>query len=331
MGKKETKDHPPIHPVTAVQKSKLSEREWKIYELIVRRFLATLYDDAITENQAVDILLGKEPFVAHGQRVLEQGWKEAYPYSSISEVFLPELAVGDKLKLVSLDMPEKETQPPPRYSQSTLIKLMEDMGIGTKSTRHTIIQKLYARKYVVGSKALEPSRIAFAVVESLESHKVDAVKAEMTSLLDKEMDKISAGKKSKEHVVDESRKFLHRILDRMLEDKDEIGSELRVALREDSIVGKCGKCDGGQLRILKSRNNKRFLGCTSYPKCTNTYPLPQKGKIVVANRECEVCGTPVIKVVGARYRFEMCVNPECSTKANWKANSEKKAQANTKS
>ncbi len=326
-GKKETKDHPPIHPVTAAPKEKLSGHDWKIYELICRRFLATLSDDAVTENLAVEIFLGSEPFVAHGQKILEQGWKAVYPYSEITEVILPELREGESVKLDRLDMLEKETQPPSRYSQSTLLKLMEDLGIGTKSTRHSIIQKLYGRQYISGIKAIEPNKIAFAVVDSLEKHEVDAVKPEMTSFLEKEMDKVAAGKKSKAEVVNGSRALLMKVLEKMLKSKDEIGSELRSALRSDSIVGKCGKCEGGLLRVLISKNRKRFLGCTNYPKCTNTFPLPQKGKMEVLGTVCEKCGTPKIKIIGQRYRFEMCVNPECETKAEWKARAAAKAQA----
>ncbi|HLC92183.1 MAG TPA: DNA topoisomerase I [archaeon] len=329
-GKKETKDHPPIYPVTAAPKEKLGDRDWKIYELIVRRFLATLCDDAITENQAVDIMLGTEPFVAHGQKIVEPGWKAVYPYSEISEVILPPLSEGEKVRLEKLDMLEKETQPPTRYSESTLLKLMEELGIGTKSTRHTIIQKLYARKYISGSKALEPNEIAFAVVDSLEKHEVDAVKPEMTAFLEKEMDKVAAGRKSKKEVVEASRKLLLRILEGMIKHKDSIGSELRTALRGDSIVGACGKCEGGQLRMLISKNKKRFLGCTNYPKCTNTYPLPQKGKIEALGTLCDKCGTPKIKVVGQRYRFEMCVNMDCETKNEWKARAAAKTQAGAK-
>jgi len=323
-GKKETKDHPPIYPVSAALRSKLSDRDWKVYELIVRRFFATLADDAITENQSVELLVGDEPFIARGQKILDAGWKAFYPYSEISEVLLPHLSKGERVKLLKMDFLEKETQPPSRYSQSTLIKLMEDLGIGTKSTRHTIIQKLYNRKYIAGNKAVEPNKIAFAVVDSLEKHKVDAVKHEMTALLEKEMDKIAAGKRKKSEVVGESRKMLMTILERMIENKDAIGSELRLALRGDSLVGKCDKCDG-QLRTLISKNRKRFLGCTNYPKCTNTYPLPQKGKIQPLGTVCDKCGTPKIKVIGQRYRFEMCVNPGCVTKAEWKSKAAAKA------
>ncbi len=318
-GPKETKDHPPIYPVTAATKEKLSERHWKIYELIVRRFMATLSDDAVTKNMSVDIDVSGESFVARGQTILEPGWKDFYPYSIISEIFLPKLAENDVVDLKKLDLQAKETQPPSRYSQSTLIKLMEDLGIGTKSTRHTIIQKLYGRKYISGVKSIEPSKIAFAVVDALQKYDVDAVKAEMTARIEKQMDEIAAGKKTKTEVVDESRKFLHEILERMLVHKDNIGSHLRGAIKEDSVIGPCSVCGIGHLRMLMSRNRKRFLGCTSYPKCTNTYPLPQKGKILPTEKMCGHCGTPVIRLIGARYRFEMCINPDCVTKDEWKA------------
>ncbi len=325
-GAKETKDHPPIYPVLAVRREKLNEREWKIYELIARRFMATLADDAVTENLTVEIMLGKEPFVAHGQKIVEAGWKSFYPYSELNEVILPPLEAGESVRLDSLDMLEKQTEPPSRYSESALIKLMEDLNLGTKSTRHTIIQKLYARKYLSGSKAIEPNKIAFAVIDSLERYNVEAVKPDMTSELEAEMDSIAAGKKTKKEVVEGSRKFLRLVLEKLLANKDQIGSELRQAFREDSIIGRCDKCDGGLLRTLLSRNKKRFLGCTNYPKCTNTYPLPQKGKIFPANRLCPTCARPVIKVMGQRMRFEMCVNMDCPTKDEWKARAAKKAQ-----
>jgi DNA topoisomerase-1 len=317
-GSKETKDHPPIHPVQAAPKENLSDRQWKIYELIVRRFMATLADDALTENVSVDIDVAGQPFVANGQKIVDIGWKAYYPYSELNEVILPRLSVGDVVNLVSLDLVEKETQPPARYSQSSLIKLMEELNLGTKSTRHTIIQKLYSRHYIFGSKSIEPSKVAFAVIDSLEKNNVDAVRPDMTAKLEIEMDKIAAGKKTKKEVVDESRKFLHAILDRMLENKESIRVGIISGFVADSIIGKCPKC-GGDLRILTSKKKKRFVGCSNYPKCVNAFPLPQKGKISPLNVNCDKCGSPKVAVSFSRRRFEMCLDPNCVTKADWKA------------
>ncbi|MFH1588294.1 MAG: topoisomerase DNA-binding C4 zinc finger domain-containing protein [Candidatus Diapherotrites archaeon] len=96
---------------------------------------------------------------------------------------------------------------------------------------------------------------------------------------------------------------------------------LREASYSDSILGKCDKCEGS-LRKIKSRNNKWFLGCTNYPKCTNTYPLPQKGKIIPLQKDCEFCKKPTIQVIGKRYKFQMCIEPNCESKKDWKKKSD---------
>lgn len=323
-GKKETTDHPPIHPVMAVQKEKLSEKQWKVYELVVRRFLAVLSTDAQTENQTVNIDLNSEPFIARGQLITKPGWKEFYPYSKLTETILPQLNRGDEVKLVKLDLLEKETQPPARYSQSTLIKLMEDLGLGTKSTRHSFLQKLYSRRYISGLKSVEPNKIAFAVIDSLSRYAKTVTEPEMTSSLEKEMDAVAAGKKTKKEVVDESAEYLNSLLEDLLKHKNNIGQELRKALQEDSIVGKCDKCGEGDLRKLKSKNQKWFLACNRYPECKNTYPLPQKGKVFSTEKKCETCQKPVIKVVGARFRYEMCIDHNCKSKEEWKKKKEEK-------
>jgi len=323
MGK-EAKDHPPIHPVTAASKHQLSSQQWKIYELVCRRFFATLAEEAETENLSVEIDLNSEPFVARGQTFLKLGWKEFYPYSKATEVILPKLEEKDRVDLVKLDLLDKKTEPPARYSQGALIKAMSDLNLGTKSTRAEIIQKLYYRHYISGQKALVPNKIAFAVIDSLEKYGPKVVKPEMTAELEREMDLVANGEKKKHGVVKDSRKILSEILEELLKNKASIGSEIRNAAREDSVIGKCTleNCPGN-LMIRQSRFGKRFLGCSSYPKCTNTFPLPQKGKIASTEKLCPECGTPVILVFGRR-RFEMCINPDCKTKEAWKARAEAK-------
>ncbi len=325
-GKKETKDHPPIYPANTAKKENLTEKQWKIYELVARRFLAVLSDDAKTDNMTVNINLGGEPFLAHGQVIVDQGWKEFYPYSKISETILPELKEKDLLDLKKLEVLEKETQPPARYSQSSLIKLMEDLGLGTKATRHDILGKLYSRHYISGLKAIEPNKISFAVIDSLTNYAKMVTEPKMTSELEEEMDIVAAGKKTKKEVVDSSSQKLEQILDVLLVHKNRIGTELRKALSQDAILGDCAKCQSGKLRKLKSKNNKWFLACNNYPTCKNTYPLPQKGKIIPLEKKCAVCQKPVIKIIGPRFRYEMCIDPNCKSKEDWKKNKEEKTQ-----
>jgi DNA topoisomerase-1 len=130
------------------------------------------------------------------------------------------------------------------------------------------------------------------------------------------MKKIQEGEISKEKVIEDAKKVLTKILDNFKKNEKEIGKELSKGLKEDDTIGKC-RC-GGDLKIIKT-NNKFFVGCSNYPKCDNIYPLPRNAKIEKLNRICEKCKTPVIKIVRkGKKSFEMCLDPNCQTKAKWK-------------
>jgi len=319
------KDHPPIYPVVAVQKEALYPDEWKIYELICRRFLATLSEDAKTENTSVLLDAEGEGYIAKGQVILHAGWKEVYPYSELNETFLPKLFEGDEVKINKLEMTSKETQPPGRYSQGSLIKLMEENNLGTKSTRPAIIQKLYSRRYISGNKSIEPSKVAFAVIDTLEKHASTVTKPQMTADLEKEMDEIAAGKKEQREVVDKSCKDLRGVTDLLFTHKESVALGLRMALKFSAVMGKC-TC-GGNLIERKGKTGKRFVGCATYPKCTNTFPLPQKGFITPLNEYCPECKAPIIQVKNGRFNYKMCLTMTCVTKKDWvkKEDKEKKA------
>lgn len=149
-GKKETTDHPPIHPATPVKRSQLKDDEWKLYELVVRRFFATFAGETLWETMAVTVDISGEDFGANGARLMEPGWRWYYSYNLPEDRILPKLAEGQSLTVKEVNLVGKETQPPSRYGQGHLIKIMEDLGLGTKSTRHEIISKLYSRAYVHG-------------------------------------------------------------------------------------------------------------------------------------------------------------------------------------
>ncbi|MFA4907046.1 MAG: DNA topoisomerase I [archaeon] len=315
---KETRDHPPIHPVGLARREIIGERNWKIYELVARRFLATLSIDALVESTSIELLLGKESFIANGQTILDAGWKEFYPYSALTETILPRLSAGDEAQLKKLELLEKKTMPPARYSQGSLIKLMEDKGLGTKSTRHEIIQKLFQRQYVFGTKAIEPNRISFAVINSLEKHAPQVVKPDTTAELERRMDVVAAGKMEKSELVKESRELLLGLLEKLIANRQEISRELRSALMADSIIGKCAACGIGDLVVRRGKTGKRFVGCTNYPNCTNTYPLPQLGKITALGKNCGFCNAPMVRVSRQRFKFESCLNMDCTTKDEWK-------------
>ncbi len=314
-GKKKTTDHPPIHPVGVASKKELSSQEWKIYELIVRRFLATLYKPLVAERTKAILNANGFEFVARGSVILEPGWFEMYHYSKIEENILPELSEGEVLKVRDFRIHKKQTKPKPRYSAASLIKEMEKLGLGTKSTRAEIIQKLINRTYIRGKKSFEPSNISYAVIDVLEEYVPDITKPDMTAKLEREMDLVEQGKKTKKEVVEESRDILLKILAKLLENQEEISDKLKTALRSDKILGKCPSC-GGELMILRSRRGKRFVGCTGFKNgCNVTAPLPGKGSLEPTGTVCDYCGYPVIRVRFKKGRpWLLCINPNCPSK-----------------
>ncbi len=325
---KESKDHPPIYPVGVVQKEGLGKEEWDIYELICRRFLATLSEDAKTENTSVLLHACEEPFIARGQVILYAGWKAVYPYSELNENILPVLEEGNIVKINSIDINSKETQPPNRFSQGSLIKLMEENNLGTKSTRPSIIQKLYARKYIIGNKSVEPSKVAFAVIDSLEKNCDIVTKPQMTAGIEHEMDEIAAGQKKQIEVVTKSCSDLKQVMELLFKNKDTVGLGLRSALKSSDTIGICPNCKSNLIQ-RKGKTGKRFVGCSSYPNCTTTFPLPQHGSITPLNTNCPDCSAPMIFVKSKNFSYKMCLNMTCISKKDWGKKEEKKEDVKT--
>jgi DNA topoisomerase-1 len=277
---------------------------------VVRRFLATLSEPSrwIVMNVKLDI--GGEPFKAMGARQIEAGWRACYPYSKAAEQILPELAEGEKLSVLGKEIVDKETQPPSRYGQGRLVKLMDELGLGTKSTRHEIISKLYARAYVHGNP-MKPTNTAYAVIEALERHSPTITKPEMTRALEEGMTKIAERRLGEEVVVEESRSMLDSVFDDLLKHQEEIETSLREGLRTDKIVGACPSC-GKELIIRRGRRGSRFIGCTGYPDCTFTLPLPKFGMIIVTDKTCEEHGMNHIRIINKGKRPWDLGCPKCN-------------------
>jgi len=293
-GKKEATDHPPIHPVSVVKKEELGALEWKIYELVVRRFFATFAPPAVWHITKVTIDVNGELFSANGSQLVEEGWRWHYPYYAMKERFLPLLKEGEVLDITKLELAEKETQPPPRYKQGALIKLMEEMGLGTKSTRHEALSKLYARGYVHGSP-VRPTKTAMAVVDALENYANQIVQPDMTRTLEEDMNKIAEGEISEDAVVQESKEMLSSVFDVLREKGEDISDSLKRGLKEDKIVGACPLC-GADLMIRRSRRSLRFIGCGGYPDCNFSLPLPRNGHIIATQNVCEEHGLRKLKI-----------------------------------
>jgi DNA topoisomerase-1 len=312
-GKKETTDHPPIYPTGYASRKALRDDQWKIYQLVVRRFLATLSGPARTLRTTLRFESGGEPLTTSGTVITEEGWLGVYHYARRADEELPRLEEGDEVRVVEAEVLGKETQPPSRYGQGRLLTVMEDLGLGTKATRPNIIQNLYDRGYV-HDDPLIPTEKGIAVAQALKDFASEIASHEMTAELERSMDAISEGKVSKENVVDESRDVLRRVYENLTESEQEFADIVWNGIRGDETLGKCPE-SGHNLIIRRNRKSgKRFVGCEGYPECRVTYPLPQKGTIIPMGTQCDACGSPEIKVLGGKRPWVTCINMDCPKK-----------------
>jgi DNA topoisomerase-1 len=286
-GKKLSTDHPPIHPAGPATRELIGDDAFRIYELVLRRFLATLSPDAQWKTLKILFEAGGEEYTATGGQLLEPGWHTVYPFSEAKEMILPAFVTGEHLPIKKVSIDEKETQPPARFTQSKLIQMMEELGLGTKSTRHEVIAKLVSRKYVEGTP-LHPTLVGRAVIESLEQHADMVTKPDMTQTLESHMQQIKESNRTREDVIKESQTMLHRAFDQLEANEQVIGEDIRNRTAEEMNLGKCPAC-GGTIAIKHLRGNTQFIGCSRYPECTFNIGLPnaQWGFAVRTDDICE--------------------------------------------
>lgn len=306
-GKTMSKDHPPIHPVGEADRKKLSKQEWRIYDLIVRRFLATLTENARAAVSRAEIDIQGEKFGAEGYQMLEENWRAIYDYYPQAERWL-QLEEDTTVDIQELQRLKKQTQPPKRYQQGSLLAEMEKHNLGTKSTRHDIIEKLYHRRYIKG-KNIRPTLTGVAVTEALQRSADRITKPDMTAELEQEMNDIAEGNKTLEEVVADSRKLLREALQALERRKEVIGTVIQEAMAKQRFMGKCNQC-GSDLKVITSRRGKRFVGCSNFPQCQNSYPLPQRGTVLFNDEYCDKCGAPIVTII-TRRKWKKCINPEC--------------------
>ena len=317
-GNKEETDHPPIYPTAKATPDDLDPSSWKLYNLVARRFLATLSEAAIVEGTKVTLdVPGEgtgpvEPFTARGDVTVKAGFRAIYPYGVKKDEQLPVLNEGDIIAFNGATCTKKQTEPPARYSQGKLIQEMEKLGLGTKSTRHSIIERLYTVKYIV-NEPIEPSQLGMAVIDALDAYAPHITHPDMTAELEDEMSSIAAGNTTKDDVVMNSRNLLSKELEALLPKKEEVATALADAVAADAYVGKCPKC-GKDLQIRASNKTRSmFIGCAGWPDCDVTFPLP-KGKIESLEEVCATCGMPQVKVTAFRSKPRtMCIDPNCPT------------------
>ena len=311
-GAKETTDHPPITPTAAADPDKMKPEEWKLYNLIARRFMATLSNAAIIEGTKVTIDVAGQPFVAKGDILAEPGFRAIYPYGLKKDEQLPILSEGQQVAFLGAEMAAKQTEPPSRYSQGKLIQEMEKRGLGTKATRHAIIERLLEVKYAV-NEPLEPTGLGRAVIDALSKYAPRITTPDMTAELEAEMDNIANGRIERTTVVGHSRQLLANVMDELIARAADVGEVLKDASADDAKVGVCLKSGHDLLIKSSAKTRGQFVGCSGWPECDVTYPLPQ-GKIDAVDELCPTCGTAQVKVIQFRTKPRViCLDPACAT------------------
>lgn len=318
-GKKKDPAHPAIYPTGNLPERKLSKAENRVWDLVVRRFMAVFGESALKQSMKVFLNVSDHHFYLRGRQVLKEGWRQFYkPFIRSKEVLLPEVKEGQPIQLKQIIREDKFVNPPPRYNQSSLLKKMEDEGIGTKATRANIIQTLYDRNYTRG-KRIVVTVLGFDVIDLLHKYCPDVISVKLTRELEQKMEQVQNNNGKRENILLDAVNQLKPLLENFKKKEETIGQGLSKAIKrarkEARIVGDCPDCGTGQLIILYSRKTgKRFIGCTNYfkGKCTTSFPLPQRGSVKPTRSECSACGWPTVQVwMKGRKPWTLCFNPKC--------------------
>lgn len=318
-------------PPDAVAK-RLAPEEARLYGLIWERFVASQMNPALYENASADIEAGRAIYRASGSTLKFPGYLAAYGVSADEEEdrekeesgALPPLAEGESLRLVTLAPERHETQPPPRFNEASLVKYMEENGIGRPSTYAEIIRKIEDREYVrKKEKRFYPTALGRVVIELLIPYFDDFFETGYTARMEEELDEVEEGKLSwTQALADFDKKFvkdLGRALAKMSSSK--AGIPLREARQAfgfalvPEISDVCPK-DGKALKLRMGKNGL-FVACSGYPDCDFTYNVPETEEDApdlteYENQICEECGSPMkLRDSGGRPFLGCSAYPKC--------------------
>ncbi|GHR28404.1 DNA topoisomerase 1 [Helicobacter pylori] len=299
--------HEAIRPTSIVLepnalKDYLKPEELKLYTLIYKRFLASQMQDALFESQSVVVACEKGEFKASGRKLLFDGYYKILGNDD-KDKLLPNLKENDPIKLEKLESNAHVTEPPARYSEASLIKVLESLGIGRPSTYAPTISLLQNRDYIkVEKKQISALESAFKVIEILEKHFEEIVDSKFSASLEEELDNIAQNKADYQQVLKD---FYYPFMDKI-----EAGKKNIISQKVHEKTGQsCPKC-GGEL-VKKNSRYGEFIACNNYPKCK--YIKQTENANDGANQElCEKCGGEMVQKFSRNGAFLACNNyPEC--------------------
>ena len=328
-------------------KSALTKDQYKLYSLIYNRFVASQMTPALFDSVNADIESGGYTFKASGQRLKFKGFLAVYKNYADNEKedknnLLPPLSEKDVCDMVKTDPSQNFTQPPARYNEASLVRALEEKGIGRPSTYAPIISTIIDRKYVIREdRALKPTFLGEAVTNLLKEHFTNIIDIAFTADMEDKLDNIENGDKRWKDLL----KDFYGPFEKLLDNADNIKRVELPVVTTDEICENCGAN-----MIVKDGRFGEFLACPNYPECKTTKkivkyvdaPCPKCGKRVVEKRSnksrklfygcegypqcdfvswdlplaenCETCGSyMVLKKRAKGEDYKKCSNPECST------------------
>ena len=277
-GKKDDPAHPAIHPTGELPR-KLEGQDEKIYDLIVKRFLSVFGKDAIKETNKIIIDIEKNLFELKATRIIEKNWIELYePYNKSQDIILPKCEIGEIVENKKVEEILKETTPPKRFTDATIIKELEKRGIGTKATRAEILNNLKERGYII-DKSIKVTNLGLKMDEVISNEIPKICDEKLTREFEEEMNLIRSQKRASKNVIEKAEKELSNILKDIKKNEINLGKKLDEANKdaefEKAKIRKCLKCDGWLCVKTAIKTRSKFLGCSNYPKCKEIYSLPK--------------------------------------------------------
>ena len=289
-------------------KDALTAEQYKLYKLIWERFIASLMEVCVQNTVNADITAGDYLFKASGYSVKFDGftvlYEEGKDDDSAEGGALPEMKTGDKLKLKELTPNQHFTQPPARYTEPTLIKALDENGIGRPSTYAPILSNILGRDYIEREKkSLKPTNLGMVVSDLMVEYFDKIVDVKFTAGLEKQLDEIGAGKRGWVDTIKDFYKDFDKLYKKAEESLE--GKRVKVPDEETDVI--CDKC--GRKMVVKSGRFGKFLACPGYPECKNTKPMPEDE----VKQPCPKCGGKLVKKTSKKgKKFYGCSNyPDC--------------------
>jgi DNA topoisomerase-1 len=302
-------------------KSHLTGEQYRVYKLIWERFIASQMESAIVNNTTVDISAGNYIFRIGGSKIIFDGFLKIYDDRNEGDErgegeekpsAMPDLKEGEVLQLVKLEPKQNFTQPPPRYTEASLVKVMEENGIGRPSTYAPIISKIQQRGYVVKEeKTLAPTLLGKVVNEQLVKHFADVVDFKFTADMETKLDDIA-----------ENTLIWNKVLADFYTPFMETANDAKEKMEDAGIINDkpCPNC-GKPMKLRTSRWGSQFLGCSGYPECKTMMPLDGKGQDKEVVREdkptdevCDKCNSPMVIRKGPYGDYLACTKEECKNR-----------------